>query len=64
MNKLTKLLLVISSVAIATSALLVSFQFLVVPTYTMLDTGTSGTYAIGKGLGMFSLTASASLTMV
>ncbi len=68
MNKLTKLLFsVISSVAIATSAFAGEFSVSggVKATYTMLgNTGTSGTHAIGKGLGIsneFSLTASGEL---
>ena len=68
MNKLTKLLFsVISSVAIATSAFAGEFTVSggVKATYTVLgNTGTSGTNAIGKGLGIsneFSLTASGEL---
>ena len=65
MNKLTKLLFsVISSVAIATSAFAGEFTVSggVKATYTVLgNTGTTGTNAIGKGLGIsneFSLSAS------
>ncbi len=68
MNKLTKLLFsVISSVAIATSAFAGEFTVSggVKATYTVLgNTGTSGTNAIGKGLGIsneFSLSASGEL---
>ena len=68
MNKLTKLLFsVISSVAIATSAFAGEFTVSggVKATYTVLgNTGTTGTNAIGKGLGIsneFSLTASGEL---
>jgi len=68
MNKLTKLLFsVISSVAIATSAFAGEFSVSggVKATYTILsNTGTAGTHAIGKGLGIsneFSLTASGEL---
>ena len=68
MNKLTKLLFsVISSVAIATSAFAGEFTVSggVKATYTVLgNTGTTGTHAIGKGLGIsneFSLTASGEL---
>jgi hypothetical protein len=68
MNKLTKLLFsVISSVAIATSAFAGEFAVSgsVKSTYTILsNTGTAGTHAIGKGLGIsneFSLTASGEL---
>ena len=68
MNKLTKLLFsVISSVAIATSAFAGEFTVSggVKATYTVLgNTGTTGTHAVGKGLGIsneFSLTASGEL---
>ena len=68
MNKLTKLLFsAISSVAIATSAFAGEFSVTggVKATYTILsNTGTTGTHAIGKGLGIsneFSLTASGEL---
>ncbi len=68
MNKLTKLLFsVISSVAIATSAFAGEFTVSggVKATYTVLgNTGTTGTNAIGKGLGIsneFSLSASGEL---
>jgi hypothetical protein len=68
MNKLTKLLFsVISSVAIATSAFAGEFTVSggVKATYTVLgNTGTTGTNALGKGLGIsneFSLTASGEL---
>lgn len=68
MNKLTKLLFsVISSVAIATSAFAGEFTVSggVKATYTVLgNTGTTGTNAIGKGLGIsneFSLKASGEL---
>ncbi len=68
MNKLTKILFsVISSVAIATSAFAGEFTVSggVKATYTINgNTGTSGTNAIGKGLGIsneFSLTASGEL---
>ena len=68
MNKLTKLLFsVISSVAIATSAFAGEFTVSgsAKATYTVLgNTGTSGTHAIGKGIGIsneFSLTASGEL---
>ena len=68
MNKLTKLLFsVISSVAIATSAFAGEFSVSggVKATYTVLgNSGTAGTHAIGKGLGIsneFSLTASGEL---
>ena len=68
MNKLTKLLFsAISSVAIATSAFAGEFAVTggVKATYTILsNTGTTGTHAIGKGLGIsneFSLTASGEL---
>ena len=68
MNKLTKLLFsVISSVAIATSAFAGEFTVSggVKATYTVLgNSGTAGTHAIGKGLGIsneFSLTASGEL---
>ena len=68
MNKLTKLLFsVVSSVAIATSAFAGEFTVSgsAKATYTILGaTGTSGTHAIGKGLGIsneFSLTASGEL---
>ena len=68
MKKLTKLLFsVISSVAIATSAFAGEFAVTggVKTTYTILsNTGTTGTHAIGKGLGIsneFSLTASGEL---
>ena len=68
MNKLTKLLFsVISSVAIATSAFAGEFSVTggVKATYTILsNSGTTGTHAIGKGLGLsneFSLKASGEL---
>jgi hypothetical protein len=68
MNKLTKLLFsVISSVAIATSAFAGEFTVSgsAKATYTILgNTGTAGTHAIGKGLGIsneFSLKASGEL---
>ena len=68
MNKLTKLLFsVISSVAVATSAFAGEFTVSgsAKATYTILgNTGTSGTHAIGKGIGIsneFSLTASGEL---
>jgi hypothetical protein len=68
MNKLTKLLFsVISSVAIATSAFAGEFTVSggVKATYTVLgNSGTTGTHAIGKGLGIsneFSLKASGEL---
>jgi len=68
MNKLTKLLFsVISSVAIATSAFAGEFTVSgsAKATYTVLgNTGTAGTHAIGKGIGIsneFSLTASGEL---
>ena len=68
MNKLTKLLFsVISSVAIATSAFAGEFTVSggVKATYTVLgNTGTTGTNAIGKGLGIsneFTLSASGEL---
>ena len=68
MNKLTKLLFsVFTSVAIATSAFAGEFAVTggVKATYTILsNTGTTGTHAIGKGLGIsneFSLTASGEL---
>jgi len=68
MNKLTKLLFsVISSVAIATSAFAGEFSVSggVKTTYTILgNTGTTGTHAVGKGLGIsneFSLSASGEL---
>ena len=68
MNKLTKLLFsVFTSVAIATSAFAGEFSVSggVKATYTILsNTGTAGTHAIGKGLGIsneFSLTASGEL---
>ena len=68
MNKLTKLLFsVISSVAIATSAFAGEFTVSgsAKATYTVLgNTGTTGTHAIGKGLGIsneFTLSASGEL---
>jgi hypothetical protein len=68
MNKLTKLLFsVISSVAIATSAFAgeLTVSGSAKATYTILgNTGTTGTHAIGKGLGIaneFSLTATGEL---
>ena len=68
MNKLTKLLFsVFTSVAIATSAFAGEFTVSgsAKATYTILsNTGTAGTHAIGKGLGIsneFSLTASGEL---
>ena len=68
MNKLTKLLFsVFTSVAIATSAFAGEFTVSgsAKATYTILsNTGTTGTHAIGKGLGIsneFSLTASGEL---
>ena len=68
MNKLTKLLFsVISSVAIATSAFAGEFTVSgsAKATYTVLgNTGTAGTHAIGKGLGIsneFTLSASGEL---
>ena len=68
MNKLTRILFsAISSVAIATSAFAGEFAVTggVKTTYTILgNTGTTGTHAIGKGLGIsneFSLTASGEL---
>ena len=68
MNKLTKLLFsVISSVAIATSAFAGEFTVSggVKATYTVLgNTGTTGTHAIGKGIGIsneFTLSASGEL---
>ena len=68
MNKLTKLLFsVFTSVALATSAFAGEFTVSggVKATYTILsNTGTSGTNAIGKGIGIsneFSLTASGEL---
>jgi hypothetical protein len=68
MNKLTKLLFsVFTSVAIATSAFAGEFTVSggVKATYTILsNTGTTGTHAIGKGIGIsneFSLTASGEL---
>ena len=68
MKKLTKLLFsVISSVAISTSAFAGEFSVSgsAKATYTVLgNTGTTGTHAIGKGIGIsneFSLTASGEL---
>ena len=68
MNKLTKILFsVLTSVAIATSAFAGEFAVTggAKATYTILsNTGTTGTHAIGKGLGIsneFSLTASGEL---
>ena len=68
MNKLTKLLFsVISSVAIATSAFAGEFTVSgsAKATYTVLgNTGTTGTHAIGKGIGIsneFTLSASGEL---
>ena len=68
MNKLTKILFsVISSVAIATSAFAGEFTVSgsAKATYTVLgNTGTAGTHAIGKGLGIsneFTLSASGEL---
>ncbi len=68
MNKLTKLLFsVFTSVAIATSAFAGEFTVSgsAKATYTILsNTGTAGTHAIGKGIGIsneFSLTASGEL---
>ena len=68
MNKLTKLLFsVISSVAIATSAFAGEFTVSgsAKATYTILgNTGTDGTHAIGKGIGIsneFTLSASGEL---
>ena len=56
MNKLTKLLFsVISSVAIATSAFAGEFTVSgsAKATYTVLgNTGTAGTHAIGRGIGI------------